>query len=160
MSCPGVCFIQSCHTSSSLHYSLIHVFHETAPSGTHSTAVIAAWVSADNRDNPSLSDSEQSHCGLWMLSVHPDVGNCLISPLRRTFFLLTPCDAGPYLPCSFCAQLNYAPERSSVSQVFGGGTPQRDSCQCATQSELRSCFGESLTDLTNCYRRIVFFPAD
>lgn len=84
VSFPKVCFIQSCHTSSFLRYSLIHAFYETAPSGTHSTAMIAASVYADNRDNPFVTDSEQRHCGLWTLSVHPDAGNPLIIPQLRT----------------------------------------------------------------------------
>lgn len=87
---PKVCFIQSCHTSSFLRYSLIHAFYETTPSGTHSTAMIAASFSADNRDNPFVTDLEKRHCGLWTLSVPPDVGNPLIlnSPVENHFFWL------------------------------------------------------------------------
>lgn len=94
---------------------------------------------------------------------------CLSTQMQATLsqfpgrgdFLLTCCDVGPHLSAVTSvtpfrhARLHYASERRFASQVFGGGTPQRDSSQSATRCEFCSCFGENLSDLSNFYSRIL-----
>lgn len=127
-----VCFTQSCHTSSFLCYSVVHAFYETEPSGTHSTTMIAALVPADNRHNPLAADLK-----LWGLQVV----NAVCPPRCHNFpavdhLWLVVMLAHICRRCHYCHPvmlwLHSSAERSSASQVFGGGTPQRGSSQYAT----------------------------
>lgn len=82
VSIPKVCFIQSRPTSSFLCYSLVPAFYESVPSGSRSSAAIAASVSADNTRHPSAVDSEQKHRHSEALSVCTD--RQLSRALRRS----------------------------------------------------------------------------
>ncbi|KAF0040560.1 hypothetical protein F2P81_006458 [Scophthalmus maximus] len=101
------CLTGQCHQTHSAYLAT-----NSEPSRAFHTFVLVAY-----------SDSTHTCC---------DAGDCLIIPrLRANFRGL---DAGPILTLLFCAQLNYASERSSAAQVFGGETTQQDSSRCATHS--------------------------
>lgn len=140
VSFPRVSLIQSCPTS-----SFLVVTHSTTQTMRlcHLASTTPPWSlprSLQTTDTtPFISGrEEQRYCGL---SVHPDVGSRVLIPQSGSCCVDVLCsgltfDGRATSVALLChAQLHYASERRSASQVFGGGTPQRGSPQSDSHSQ-------------------------
>lgn len=119
--------------------------------------MIAASVSADNTHKPSVTDLEQRHCRLQMLSVHPDRQPSHNFPVEE-YFLLTCCDVGQHLS-ALSLQSHSCVTHNFITVLHhrcsGEGHLSRRVLKVQTQSEFCSCFGESSSDLSNFYSRVL-----